>query len=74
MWGEVDFEHYSKPLGRYYEIFTYSPAPMQFAVVFMDITDRKEADNSGLKAPKKKITKEKGMSRVKKLLQQYINK
>jgi pSer/pThr/pTyr-binding forkhead associated (FHA) protein len=35
---------------------------------------RKEMEEPQPEAPKKKISKEKGMSRVKKLLQQYINK
>jgi len=34
------FEHYSKTLGRNYEVFAYCPKPMHFAVVFVDITER----------------------------------
>jgi PAS domain S-box-containing protein len=42
----TNFEDYSKPLGRHYEVFAYRPAPMQFAVVFMDITERKRAEQA----------------------------
>jgi PAS domain S-box-containing protein len=37
------FESRSSVLGRDYEIFAYRPAPGQFAVIFMDITDRRRA-------------------------------
>lgn len=40
-----NFDGFSLPLGKYYEVFAYSPAPMQFAVVFMDITERKQAED-----------------------------
>lgn len=39
----VRFENYSVTLGRWFEVFSYRPAPMQFAVVFMDVTDRRQA-------------------------------
>jgi len=39
----VHFESYSPQLGRWYEVFSYRPAPTQFAVVFLDVTERKEA-------------------------------
>ncbi len=35
------FENYSPALRKHYEVFAYRPAPRQFAVVFMDITERK---------------------------------
>ncbi len=38
------FENYSAPLGRWYEVFAYRPAPMQFAVTFADITERKRVE------------------------------
>ncbi|RQW81060.1 MAG: PAS domain S-box protein [Methanothrix sp.] len=38
------FENYSPALGRHYEVFSYSPAPRQFAVLLMDITERKQAE------------------------------
>lgn len=38
------FEHYVKALGRYYEVFAFSPKRNQFAVVFLDITQRKSAE------------------------------
>lgn len=37
----VHFENYSPVLNRHYEAFSYRPAPDQFAVIFMDITQRK---------------------------------
>jgi PAS domain S-box-containing protein len=40
----VQFENYAPTLERYYEVFAYRPAPMQFAVIFMDITERKQAE------------------------------
>jgi PAS domain-containing protein len=33
-------------LGRRYQVLAYCPAPRQFAVVFSDITDRKQAEQS----------------------------
>ena len=38
------FENYSTPLDKHYEVFAYQPAPRQFAVVFTDITARKQAE------------------------------
>ena len=39
----VHLESYSPQLGRWYEVFAYRPAPGQFAAVFMDVTERREA-------------------------------
>ncbi|MFZ7126732.1 MAG: PAS domain S-box protein [Desulfobacterales bacterium] len=41
----LHFENFSSELGRWYEVFAYRTAPGQFAVVFSDITDRKQAEN-----------------------------
>jgi PAS domain S-box-containing protein len=38
------FENFSAALGRWYEVFAYHPAPLQFAVVFSDITGRKQME------------------------------
>ena len=38
------FESRSSVLGRDYEVFAYRPAPGQFAVIFLDITDRMKAE------------------------------
>ena len=38
------FENYSPALERHYEVFAYRPASGQFAVVFIDITERKRAE------------------------------
>jgi PAS domain S-box-containing protein len=40
----VHIENYSAPLSRWYEVFAYRSAPGQFAVVFTDITERKQAE------------------------------
>ena len=37
------FENFSAPLGKWYEVYAYSPQPNHFAVVFTDITERKQA-------------------------------
>ena len=38
------FENYSPALERHYEVFAYRPASGQFAVVFIDITERKRVE------------------------------
>ncbi len=38
---EMRFEKYSENLGKYYSILAYSPAPLQFATIFSDITEKK---------------------------------
>lgn len=40
----IHFENYSPALKRHFEVFSYRNAPRQFAVVFMDITERKQVD------------------------------
>ncbi len=40
----VHFENYSPVLNQHYEVFAYRPAPRQFAVVFMNITERKKTE------------------------------
>jgi PAS domain S-box-containing protein len=40
------FENYSGVLGKYYEVYAYSPKPGQFAVIFHDITDRKRNEEA----------------------------
>jgi PAS domain S-box-containing protein len=42
----VQLEHYSPPLQKYYEVYAYCPAPNQFAVIFKDITARKQAEEA----------------------------
>jgi PAS domain S-box-containing protein len=41
----VHFEEYSAHLKKYFEINAYSPKRGQFAVIFVDVTERKQADN-----------------------------
>lgn len=38
----LQYENYSKELGRYFEVTAYSPQPRQFAVILSDITERKQ--------------------------------
>ena len=38
--------YYPEPLNRWFEVYAYRPAPRQFAVVFMDITQRKRAEEA----------------------------
>jgi PAS domain S-box-containing protein len=42
----VHFEHYSPVLRRHYEVFSYRPNPLQFAVVFTDVTERKKTEEA----------------------------
>ena len=42
----VKFEEYAPLLKRDYEVFAYRSAPMQFAVIFMDITERRQTERS----------------------------
>ena len=48
----VQFENYAPVLKRHYEVFAYRPAPMQFAVIFMDITKRKKIERGATRAPR----------------------
>ncbi len=43
------FEEWFGPLGRYYEVSVYRTEPNRFAVVFIDITERKKAEVDILK-------------------------
>jgi len=38
------FENYSPGLKRHYEVYSYRPAPGQFAVLFMDVTKRRQIE------------------------------
>jgi len=40
------FENYSAPLAKWFELYAYSPAGKQFAVIFQDITQRKKAEET----------------------------
>ena len=41
----VQFENYSASLNKHYEVLAYRSAPAQFAVIFMDITERKQMED-----------------------------
>jgi PAS domain S-box-containing protein len=40
----IHLENYSEALGRYYDVYVYSPNPRQFATIFTDVTERKQAE------------------------------
>jgi PAS domain S-box-containing protein len=40
------FENYSPPLDATFEVFSYSHAPSQFAVIFMDVSERRRMEAS----------------------------
>ena len=42
----VNFDNYSPALQRHYEVFSYRPMPGQFAVNFMDVTERKRMEEN----------------------------
>jgi PAS domain S-box-containing protein len=42
----IHFENYSSALNRHYDVFAHCPAPHQFAVLFMNITERKQAEEA----------------------------
>ncbi len=48
----VHFDNYSSALDRHYEVFSYRPAPGQFAVLFMDITESKRLEAELVKSQK----------------------
>ena len=41
----LQFEHFSGAIGKHFNVSAYRPAPNQFACIFMDITDRKKAED-----------------------------
>jgi nitrogen fixation negative regulator NifL len=41
----VQFEEYSSTFNKYYEVFAYRSAPSQFAVIFLDVTERKRMED-----------------------------
>ena len=44
----VFFESYSAPLEKYFRVTAFQPAPYQFACIFVDITERKRAEEERL--------------------------
>jgi PAS domain S-box-containing protein len=45
--GKPDqFENYSEAFGKFYEVTVYRNAPMQFTVLFNDVTERKRAEEA----------------------------
>ena len=41
----IQFENYSPSLNKHYEVFAYRYAPDQFAVIFLDVTERKQMED-----------------------------
>ncbi|HVN95719.1 MAG TPA: PAS domain S-box protein [Syntrophorhabdaceae bacterium] len=46
----VQFVNYAPTLARYFEVLAYRPAPMQFAVILMDVTERRRVETDLLQA------------------------
>ncbi len=42
----LHFEQYAETLKRWYSVFVYRPAPLQFVTLFHDVTERKQAEAS----------------------------
>jgi light-regulated signal transduction histidine kinase (bacteriophytochrome) len=42
----VHFDRWSPALRRHYDVYVYSPAPGQVALLFLDITERKKAEHA----------------------------
>ncbi|MCK7486678.1 MAG: PAS domain S-box protein [Bacillus subtilis] len=62
--GKPDtFEDYAASLGRYYQVFAYSPKRGQFAVIFDDVSKRIEAENK-LKQKEKDLLATQKMAHV----------
>ncbi|MBN1968141.1 MAG: PAS domain S-box protein [Candidatus Delongbacteria bacterium] len=47
--GTIRFENFSKEFDKYFEVWAFSPEENKFAVVFVDITERKKAENKLIK-------------------------
>ena len=50
----MQFENYSKELGKYFEVISFQTAPGEFACAFQDITERKLAQERTLESLKEK--------------------
>ena len=42
----VQFDNYTETLKRHYRVYAFRPSPGQFAVIFMDITDQRQAEEA----------------------------
>jgi PAS domain S-box-containing protein len=40
------FESYNRDLDRHFSVFAFSPSPGRFAIIFMDVTERKRKDDA----------------------------
>jgi len=52
----IHIENYSPALKRHYEVFAYQPVPRQFAALFMDVTQRKQMEET-LRATNEELTR-----------------
>ncbi len=55
----IFFENYSEGLGKHFQVTAFRPAPMQFVTIFVDITDRKRAEEERLGLEKQLIQSQK---------------
>ncbi len=55
----IQFENYSKSIGKYYSVSAYSPQKGQFAVLVDDITDRKKLEEERKEREKDLLTSQK---------------
>ena len=44
--GSVQFDRYEPAMGKHFEVFAFCPAPLQFSVLFLDTTQRKQAEQA----------------------------
>ena len=44
--GSVQFDRYEPTMGKHLEVFAFCPAPLQFSVLFLDTTQRKQAEEA----------------------------
>ncbi|MCX5731648.1 MAG: PAS domain S-box protein, partial [Deltaproteobacteria bacterium] len=44
--GSVQFDRYEPTMGKHLEVFAFCPAPLQFSVLFLDTTQRKQVEEA----------------------------